>query len=436
MRMALLPPLLVALTTFSWPAQAADAIQALSKASATTFDVQHTVALSLSRALEMALANHPELAAAQSEVEAANAARLQAGVRPNPIVEAEVEDTRRETRSTTLLLTQPIELGGKRAARMNVADRTREIASSQLEVQRAELRARVNTTFFDALAAQERVKLAQASFGLAERATEVVSKRVTAGKVSPVEQIKAQVAQAGVRIELQQAQGDLRSALRALSAAIASPRSIEEVTPDAVELPDVASDEVLEQRLATAPLLRQARLEADRLGAVARLERAKRLPDMTVGVGAKRSEELGRSQTIVALSIPLPVFDNNRGAELEALRRQDKARHEADAAVLRLRTEVSRAHERLRVSRAEAEALQAEVLPGAQTAFEAASKGFELGKFAFLDVLDAQRTLIQARTQRLRAVAEAHRAAAEIDRLLGTHAPSAGPSEAPPMRTP
>ncbi|MDB5879537.1 MAG: hypothetical protein JWQ41_2951, partial [Variovorax sp.] len=49
----------------------------------------------------------------------------------------------------------------------------------------------------------------------------------------------------------------------------------------------------------------------------------------------------------------------------------------------------------------------------------AATTGFEFGKFAYLDVLDAQRTLLLARSQYLRALAEVHRAATDLDRLLG-----------------
>ena len=63
--------------------------------------------------------------------------------------------------------------------------------------------------------------------------------------------------------------------------------------------------------------------------------------------------------------------------------------------------------------------LRTDILPGALSAYEAASKGFELGKFSFLDVLDAQRTLFQAKTQYVRALAESHRSAADIDRIIG-----------------
>ena len=190
-----------------------------------------------------------------------------------------------------------------------------------------------------------------------------------------------------------------------------------------VSLPSVPSDSALQERIASAASIQQAQLEVERLGALARLVRAKRVPDVTVGVGTKRSEELGRSQAMLTLTIPLPIFDTNRGAEVEALRRQDKARYETDAALLRLRADVAAAHACLQAAVAEVQLLEQEILPAATTAHEASTKGFELGKFSFLDVLDSQRTLLQARGQHLKAGAEAHRAAAEIDRLLASAQP-------------
>jgi outer membrane protein, heavy metal efflux system len=59
------------------------------------------------------------------------------------------------------------------------------------------------------------------------------------------------------------------------------------------------------------------------------------------------------------------------------------------------------------------------VLPGAQRAFDAASEGYRQGKFGFLEVLDAQRTLFEARGRYLEALAAYHKAVAEVERLIG-----------------
>lgn len=140
---------------------------------------------------------------------------------------------------------------------------------------------------------------------------------------------------------------------------------------------------------------------------------------MIVSLGGKRIEEQDLNQAILGVSIPIPIFDRNQGNLLEALRRTDKARDELSATGIRLSNELVQAHERLNTARQEVASLQRDILPGAQSAYDAATKGFELGKFSFLEVLDAQRTSFQAKSQYLRALAEAHRSAAEIERILG-----------------
>lgn len=419
MRDALLPPLLAALTISPCLAQGTTDVPAPKIETPGTAVASLATALTLSQAIDLALRDRPELAAARSEVEAAEAALSQAGAFPNPVFEAELEDTRKETRTTTYMLSQPIELGGKRSARQDAARYALDAALSQQESRRQQLRADVTAAFFGALSAQERVQLADSAVELAQRGIDAARKRVVAGKASPIDETKAKVAEAGVRVEAVQARGALRSAMQALGAAVGGVQRFDRVDGQ-VSLPDVPSAAALQDRVAGAASVRQAQLEVDRLGALARLERAKRVPDVTVGIGTKRSEELGRSQAMFTLTIPLPIFDTNRGAEVEALRRQDKARYEVDAAVARLRSDVAAAHARLEAAVAEAQLLQQDILPGAVAAHDTSTKGFELGKFSFLEVLDSQRTLLQARAQHVKAVAEAFQAAAELDRLLSS----------------
>lgn len=377
--------------------------------------------LSLASAIDLALSANPTLAAAARELQAMEGTVIQAGVRPNPELAALVEDTQKSaTRTTTLQINQTIELGGKRAARIESAERGRDVAAADLDAQRLEIRSATVAAFFDVLVAQERIGLAEALLDLAQRATQAASRRVIAGKVSPIEETKARVAEASVRVELNQVQGELAAARRRLAATWGNPSPRFERADGRTEiLPVVPTSEDIRRRLATAPVLTRARLEVDRRSALAELERTRRISNVTVSIGAQRVEELGRNQAIVGLSVPLPLFDRNQGNLLEALRRTDKARDELAATEIRLSTELAQAHERLKALSLEVSSLQTEILPGAQSAYEAASKGYELGKFSFLEVLDAQRTFFQARSQYLRALADAHRAAAEIDRVLG-----------------
>jgi outer membrane protein, heavy metal efflux system len=377
--------------------------------------------MTLPLAEELALRSNADLAVAARELQATEGAVIQGGARPNPELAFLQEDLRRETRTSTLQLNQLIELGGKRSARLDAAERGRDIATVELDVRRAEIRALVAANFFDVLSAQERVRLAQEVATLAKRATDVAVKRVASGKVPPLEETKARVAEANVRLDLSLAQSELRTARQRLASTWgnSSPR-FERAEGRLEPLPILPSAESLSARLAESPRLKLAKIEIQRRKSLADIERAKRTPDLTVSLGAIRAQEVGRNQVLLGITIPIPVFDSNRGNQLEALKRTDKARDELAATQIRLTSEVQQVYERLRAARNEVETLQRDVLPGAKSAYDIATKGFELGKFNFLDVLDAQRTLFDAKAHHLGAIAETHRANAEIDRLLAS----------------
>jgi cobalt-zinc-cadmium efflux system outer membrane protein len=382
--------------------------------------VEPVAPLTLQQVLALAFDTSAELAAARYELAAVEAAVLQAGTLPNPVIALSIEDTRRQTRETTAQISQPVELGGKRATRILAAERGRDVAAAELMAKRAEIHAAVVAAFFDLMAAQERFRLAEEAIDVAKRGTHAAARRVEAGKISPVEETRARVAESAVRLELNQAKSALASARRSLAAAWGNPTPQFTYADGRIDaLPALPALNELTRRLSTAPALVRARLEIEHRQALANIESGRRVPDITVSVGVKRSEELGGNQAIVGVAIPFPLFDRNRGNELEALRRVDKAREEYAATEIRLQGNVAQAHERLNLARQEAEILQKDIVPGAQSAYDAAAKGFEFGKFSFLDVLDAQRTLLQAKSQYLRALSEAHRAAAEIERFVG-----------------
>ncbi|KRA14200.1 MAG: TolC family protein [Pseudomonadota bacterium] len=376
--------------------------------------------LSLAKAIELALEGNPEVAAAKRQWEATEGQVLQGRSRPNPELAYSLEDTRSKTRTQSWQLNLPVELGGKRAARTKAAEKTREQAQAQLAELQATVRANVAAAYFDVLTAQERLVLARDSAALAKSSTDTVSKRVAAGKVSPVEESKARVAEAGVRVELAQAASEQRNALSrlfALLGRIDAPYTVLE--GKAENLPSVPSLADLQPLISSAPGVVLARIEVDRRKALTALEQSKRVPDVTVSVGMQRSNETQRNVLLFGVSVPLPVFDRNQGNLLEALKLEDKARDELQAATVRLHSEVAQARERLSTITAEVQSLQQDVLPGAKSAYDAATIGFENGKFNFLEVLDAQRTYFTAKSQYLKALGEAHRAAADIDRLLG-----------------
>jgi cobalt-zinc-cadmium efflux system outer membrane protein len=136
-------------------------------------------------------------------------------------------------------------------------------------------------------------------------------------------------------------------------------------------------------------------------------------------VGAARNNELGLTQVLFGFSIPLAINDRNQGAQLEALRRADQAQDELMALRAQLSEGLVRAYERASTAKGLVRTLELDILPGAQSAYGAATIGFELGKFTLLEVLDAQRTLFQARSQYVRALTEMNEAIATMRSIVG-----------------
>ncbi len=376
--------------------------------------------LTLEQAQDLAAARSFELSAARHEVDASDGGLRQAGALRNPELSATVEDARSATRTTTTTLGFPLELGGKRAARVNAAERARDLASAQLVEARAKVRAGVISAYFSTVVAQERVKLAVDSSNLAARAADVVGKRVASGKTSPVEATRARVDLANAQLEVGEAQAELQAARQTLAALWGdSVPGFGDVVGDTSATPTRASEVELLEQVDASPALLASRLEIGRRQALIEVERSNAVPDMVLTVGARRDNELGLTQAVVGVSIPLPLFDRNQGAVHEASRRADKAHDDYDAARVRLVVDVRMAATRLATAQASIRTLRETVLPAAQQAYDASTTGFEAGKFGLLDVIDSQRSLLQARARYLNTLSSAWQAATAIDRLLG-----------------
>jgi len=384
------------------------------------FQVAWAQSLSLNAALATALAHHPDLRASMLEREASEGAIQQAGAWQNPELSMLVEDAGQATRTTTLQLNQPIELGGKRTARISAARAAQGQAALDVAVKRAQISAQVMAAFHGVAVTQERVRLSAELARLSSQAREIAAKRVLAGKVSPVEELKAQVAEAQAISANAVAQNELRGALSQLHQALGDPTvQFERVDVDLGRLPASARWASLAQQLDASPLIARAQQDISHRQALSDLAQARRMPDLTLTLGNKRDQQLGRDQAIVGVSVVLPLFDRNQGAILEASRREDKARAEFDALRASVEAQAMQALSQLNAALAQAQTLRQKVLPAARQAFASSAKGYELGKFGFLDVLDAQRTLFEAETQALSAAAQAYQADAHLLELLG-----------------
>jgi cobalt-zinc-cadmium efflux system outer membrane protein len=390
--------------------------------------------IAFSDALSLALQYNPELAAYSIEVRVAEARILQAGLRPNPEVNIEVENIAGsgslrnfDGAETTIQIGQLIELGGKRPKRARVASLERELAGWDYEAKRADVLTETSKSFVDVLAAQERVALTQDLLRLAEQTFDTVSARVQAGKVSPVEETKAGVVLSNSRIEHARSQRSLEAARKKLVATWGSGvPAFERAVGSLDRVLAIPPADRMTQEIRGNPDIARWATEKEQRSAASALQDAIRIPDPTFAAGVRRFRESGDSAFVAGLSIPLPLFNRNQGGILESRWRLAKAEWESVAAESRVRGALAETYQALSTAVSEIDALKGTVIPGAQSAFEAASEGYRQGKFGFLDVLDAQRTLFEARGQYVSALATYHKALADLDRAIGKLPDGAG----------
>ena len=381
--------------------------------------------ISLNEATALALQANPDIAVAFSGREVESGQLLQAGARPNPTLSGQIQDLRSQNRITSIIISQQLETAGKRDKRMAAADATIAIADADIRIAQAETSAKVYAAFHQVLAAQQAQTLATELLQIATKSKDTTAKRVLAGKVSPVEETKAKIVEASLKVDLLNANQQLLATKRHLISlwgkGLASADALTfTAIGDLDKLNTMPVLSALVTELPNSPRFVKAGLLVNQKQALSAIEKSRQTPDVTVSLGAQRNQELdGLTQAIIGLSIPIPLFDKNQGNFQSAKAREVQSQFEKTALENQLQTELAIAYARWQ-SQIEAVATYSrDILPGAQSAYDAARKGFEFGKFSFLEVLDAQRTLFQTKTQFIQTQALVHQAEADIQSILG-----------------
>ena len=410
-----------------------------------------TDSLTLAGALALALDASPDLAALAFETRARQALVSQADRRLNPSLRLDTEnllapsgsgadglDGTANAPQTTLEIVVPLE-PGRRAARVRLAEAERDLLPAAERRVRLDVAARVAGRFAVALAAQERVRLAAEVASLAGEGSSTARQQVEIGDRSPIEETRAEVAFAVARAEVARAEREAEGARRALAALWGATTDPPEALAGAlmpVPLPPFAS---LVDDLDGAPELLRFAAEAARRDAVVGVERAAYRLTPTVSAGIRRyhapGDDGGGFGIVAGVGLPLPVFTRNSDAAQAAVERRAALDPERDAVRDSLVSVLALAYGRLAAAHDEVAILSGTAVPGALDAASKVAEGYGLGRFGILDVLDAQRASAQARGLLLDALAEAARAAADVERLTGRPLPPASP-EVPRLPVP
>lgn len=384
-------------------------------------------AITLRKAVSLALMHNQELEAFSLERRVREARALQTGLLPNPNLEFIVEDAIGSGKfsgfggsQTTLQLSQLVELGGKRAARLRTENLSTKLADWDYETKRMDVLTAVTKAFIDALKGQQKVSLTNELVQLGEKFLAAVSERVKAGKRAEIEKVKAEVALSSQQIKLERALRDLKIARRNLSVlwGLVDPQ-YGSVEGNLFQIMTVPPLEGLAERVNKNPDLARWTTELEQRQAVLDSELARQVPDLTLHGGVRRLEESNDNALVFGVSMPLQFFDRNQGRVEEARQKLSKADAEKKAAEVSVNKMLLEAYNALVFYNAQVVSIKTKVLPGAQKAFDGVNEGYRFGKFGFLDVLDSQKTLFEVRALYLDALEKYHKAVADLERVTG-----------------
>ena len=379
---------------------------------------------SLDQAVSAAGGAAPSGAAATASVEAAQAARTVAGLRPNPVFQGQVENVvgsgpYRGVRSaeTTVGVAIPIELGGKRGARVAVADAQISRAQLQSAIVAADIRVQVTQLYVEAIAAERRLVTARDQARIAAEVLRGAAVRVQAGRASPLEQQRADVARINADANVERLTRLAEAARTNLARRLGRPI---DGTLDAGlldRLPPATFGPAAP--LQTAGTLALAAADADLAIADAgiRLARANRVPDINVGPALRRLEATNDTAAVFAISIPIPLFNNGRAAIAQATAERTRAEAVRRVTALDVEQAITDAQAEAANAATTARAAVGPALAAAEEAARIARIGYREGKFGQLDLLDAERTLAETRVAAIDALANYQNARARLERL-------------------
>ena len=375
--------------------------------------------VSLNQAVAKALDAAPLLRAEEAAIAAARAGKVQADVRPNPSVTVEAENfvgtgpysvLRRA--EVTATYNQPIERGGKRAARVALAEREIGVASASAEVTRLELAAAVQRSFLDILIARQIEAIAKQQLSIEEGLQSEALRRVRGYKDPFFVETRAAARVAQAQIALEQSRAKLNNARDALASFWGGNGDDLDVVGELV----LGGNQKIE--LAEADqALEEARVA--RASAAVIVEQTRKTQDYTVNGGTRFIKGTNDIALVAGITIPLGRFDRNQGNIERA--RAERWRLELTAEANRLERLRRRASLGAEADRAlsRADAIKSEVYPRVAKTLAQVREGYNRGGFSFRDMQDAADAIIIAQDKWLTAMIEYRDLQTELDRLTG-----------------
>ena len=422
-------------------AQTAD-VKIVSDSFSSAKYLDQTSGMTADELVAYALANNAELEAVRQEVKAAEALIDQANLRANPLLEiGAAKNPATPANSLMVKGSLPLELYGRRGARVRVAERELEVRRQSLADRERLLAAEVRSKFGMTLALALKLLFVEETLAAAAENYELVSARVEEGRTAPLERNMELVELNRIRAMREMSEGQAEISLLELKNLVGMPpEEILRLRGDFADLlaPLPPQTIATERALQNRPDLQTARALENL--AEANIERARidGKPDASVSAGFERMrqgfpqsgfDDAGQLTPItelanvfsVGVTINLPVFNKNQGTIEAAALEKSAAQKRTEFGELTVRREIAAAFVRYERAARAMEIYRVGVERQAETNLGVVRQTYELGSKDLLDYIAELRRFIEIKDDFIDAQLETYLARVEI--LKTTAAP-------------
>jgi cobalt-zinc-cadmium efflux system outer membrane protein len=382
--------------------------------------------LGLQEALAKALGENREIAAFAHRLEEQEGRLVQAGLVANPELKLVIEDAAGSgifsgyQRAQTTLALEWVFEHRVRGRRVAAAQAGSALLGSDAQVLRLDVAAETAQRFLTSLANQVRLTSAGEAVSLAEDTVASVKRRVEAGKAPSAELWRAEAELARAALARDDVEHELASAYHRLAAQWGETMpAFERVSGELLTLPRVEPFAALTERIDQNPQLVRFVSEARVAKANLLLAEARRWPTIRPTLGVRHYQATDDTALVAELKIPLPVFGRNQGRVSESRAALARTNAEADAARVRVHTALFEVYEELQHHIHRANTLRDDVSPRLTAALTETRRGYEKGRYSYLEWRALQADLLAASNALIEASTGAHRLVIELERLTG-----------------
>ncbi len=385
--------------------------------------------LTLDTAIQTALEKNPQLAAMRKNIEAAEGRIKQAQLRPNPRLEYNAEEVPGHGTNgidpgkgqNTLGIGQLFETGGKRRLRTEVASKEKTVVELEYETLALVIESQTKQAFYEVLAAKEGLKITEETLNIARNLEDAARKRFKAGDIPQVEVFKAEVEAARLINDKTSAEAELLNAQKRLFTVMGEPDAqIEEfIGVLYTETPSLDLDKLQMYLLQNYPLLEAGKQNIELANTVVKQSRREVIPNFDISAGYGRDGGAEEDIARFGVELPFPIFNRNQGKIAESRALAGKAERDFRTLSNNLLSQLNQTFSTYGAQSKQVKAFIEVILPRAEQSLNLATDGYKEGEFSYLDVLDAQRTLAQARASYISTLKGLNVTIAELEKLTG-----------------